>query len=81
MLPMRDLKVLIDVIPLIEAEESLRTVQQLAVGSGNMNEQDSRRILESWTGGVSGKTPIQKRTTPRDMLAFAQTSGVKVVSQ
>lgn len=73
-MPMRDLKALIAAMPAIEAEESLLTVQRLFVGSGNMKPQVSQPILDGWKelmGGASAE-PIEKRSTPAAMLAFAQ---------
>ena len=62
-------------IPKLEAYESLRRMTEIAVGTGSVKPEESRRIVRSWEGQVDREPP---RRTFADLRAAAD-MGIEVV--
>ena len=66
----------VEMLPRLIAEESLTAMQRVAMGSGNMKEQDAKRIGQSWERMANPK-PEAFQKTKADPAAMAA-AGIKV---
>ena len=62
-------------LPKLEAHESLRRMTEIAVGTGSVKPEESRRIVRSWEGQADREPP---RRTFADLRAAAD-MGIEVV--
>jgi ribose 5-phosphate isomerase len=66
-------------LPRLQAEESLREVQRIGVGTGSLKAETIRTLLSGWarTSDNSQSEPV-KRSRARRLKAFAAAAGVGI---
>lgn len=64
-------------MPRLYGQESIRASNQIAVGTGNLDKEDRRAVVDHWTRLTNPPRPL--KTTSPDALR-ARGIGVRVVS-
>ena len=66
-LPMAVVRAAIRMLPRVQAEDSLRTSQMVAVGSGTLSRDARQQVLSAWLSVVRGDRPAE-RLSPEGMV-------------
>ncbi len=67
--------------PMIEARESLRRASEMAVGSGSLKPQQSRRIVREWQDAARGSSGswMLRPEDAGQMRATLSTAGISMI--
>lgn len=76
-MPIPLLRAHLAMLPRLEAEESLVTVERLAVGTGSLKTAVRSRILDSWAKAAR-PLAVQRPTDPATRRALAAAAGIGV---
>lgn len=57
---------LLEMIPILEARESVQHTREIAVGTGSLKRHESSRILSEWTRAMQGRGRGRRRRGPRE---------------
>ena len=66
----------IEMLPRLQAEESIAAVTVAALGSGSVKQSEARRVTRSWEATARSKRVAQPASTAKEMIAAFEAAGL-----
>lgn len=66
-------------LPVLQAEESMRLTTAIAVGTGSLKKEESQRIMREWQRHSGGQGRGRRQITMEQRMHMVEAMGIKAI--